>query len=91
MKDNLPTYNECIKLRNMEKVKHKKKQIHPFRYVVLKDTIKTRDLGKHVGYCECGLFYGTKEIGEPCGRCGRIYPDPNWEDGYDEWRSKRGE
>lgn len=91
MKDNLPTYAECRSLRRQVIRSENKEKLKPFSYVVEKDTIKTRDLGKHVGYCECGLFYGTKEIGEPCGRCGRIYPDPNWENGYDEWRDKRGE
>jgi len=33
----------------------------------------SRYLGKHAGYCECGLFFGTLEIGENCKRCGRVY------------------
>lgn len=86
----LPTYRECLSLR--QKIGSENKvHLNPYKYVVYKDTCKTRDLGKHVGYCECGLFYGTKEIGQECGRCGRIYPDPNWEDGHDELMYKRGE
>lgn len=34
---------------------------------------KSKYLGKHAGYCECGLMFATLEIGKQCKRCGRIY------------------
>lgn len=34
---------------------------------------KSKYLGKHAGYCECGLMFGTLEIGKQCKRCGRVY------------------
>jgi hypothetical protein len=45
-----------------------------------KTQVKSRYLGKHVGYCDgltidgykCGLMYGSLEVGLPCGRCGTI-------------------
>tara|TARA_R100001129_G_scaffold184986_2_gene171561 strand:+ start:1267 stop:1509 length:243 start_codon:yes stop_codon:yes gene_type:complete len=66
-------------------------KLRPYNYVCEKDTmIKTRLLGKALPPCvNCGLMQAVGNIGEPCGRCGTIVPDPNWEDGYDEWTGKR--
>ena len=66
-------------------------KLRPYNYVVDKDTMhNTRLLGKSLPPCtNCGLMQAVGNIGEPCGRCGTIVPDPNWEDGLDEYRNKR--
>ena len=78
-------------MSKVNKVRYGGFKLRPFNYVVDKDTMhKKRLLGKSLPPCvNCGLMQAVGNIGEPCGRCGTIVPDPNWEDGYDEWTGKR--
>ena len=78
-------------MSEVNKTRYSGFKLRPFNYVVDKDTMhNTRLLGKSLPPCvNCGLMQAVGNIGEPCGRCGTIVPDPNWEDGYDEWTGKR--
>ena len=72
-------------------------KFEPFSPVTFKETTRSKDCGKHVGYCpNCNLMYGDKEINHPCGRCGSIltngendHSDEQFSAGYDEYLYKR--
>ena len=48
-------------------------RLYPYSYEIKKEVQPVKELGKHAGHCQgCNIFFGTKEIGQECKRCGTV-------------------